>query len=265
MSLASAPKRPGGGGTRTASAGWPTSWGCSEENSRAATGFATRLIHSSIRCMPRRPAMAGRPGREGTLTGRGPGGARPDLFGFHWYPHWKAESSWNEVWTYVIDGVANYAATPIGGVPRLISEFGAPDRNVPRDTPSYLYPTLYHHALWAAIFSGQAGSPLNWNDGKEFGELTWRNRPGIFDHKHYPINNIAQLKALRGFLHDLHPGQLKPCNSAAGGRHPATAGFTASAGALPGSPRLRLVICARRRHAVRGPRVGAGRIRPYLV
>ena len=143
----------------------------------------------------------------------GPEDAQPDLFGFHWYPYWPKGSTYTDVWAYTIDGVLSYTRAPLGTHPRLLSEFGAEDRAKPGDEPSYLYPTLYHHAIWSAIFSGHAGTPLDWDDGKEFGEMTPRDRKGIFDKEHYPVDNAAQLRALRKFLAPLDPGALRACTA----------------------------------------------------
>ena len=137
----------------------------------------------------------------------GPPGARPDLLGWHWYPYYW-EDTWSAGWAYAIDGVKSFSLAPVGKRPRLISEFGAPDRYEPDDEPSWLYPTMYHHAIWAAVFAGQAGTPMDWDDGKEFGELRWRNREGVFDRKSYPIDHVAQVKALRRFLAGLSPEDL---------------------------------------------------------
>ncbi|MFP4028120.1 MAG: hypothetical protein ACLFWL_10040 [Candidatus Brocadiia bacterium] len=138
----------------------------------------------------------------------GPKDARPDLFGWHWYPHWAGFPKWNEIWQYTIRGVARYSKAPIGDAARLISEFGAPDRRNPQDTPSRLYPGLFHFAAWSAIFSGQAGIPMDWDDGKEFGELCPRDREGIFDETHYPIDHVEEVKALRRFLRGLSPDDI---------------------------------------------------------
>ena len=143
----------------------------------------------------------------------GPRDARPDIFGWHWCPSLWAAYTWSGSWMQTIDGVASYSKAPIGSVPRLISESGAPDRYTATDPPSKLYPTLYHHAIWAAILSGQAGTPMDWDDGKHFGELRWRERRGIFDRKAYPIDHAAQLSALRRFLNDLNPETLAPCSA----------------------------------------------------
>ncbi len=137
--------------------------------------------------------------------------ARPDLMGFHWYPSWPRGSDWTGVWDYTVAGVASYSRAGIGARARLVSEFGAADRRTPADEPSRLYPTLYHHAIWAAVFSGQAGTPMDWDDGKQFGELCPRDRPGIFDREHYPIDHVGQMRALRRFLAGLRPDSLRPC------------------------------------------------------
>src|SRR5205085_6620187 len=73
---------------------------------------------------------------------------------------------------------------------------------------SALYPTLYHVAIWTAILAGHAGTPMDWDDGKEFGEIRWRERKGLFDNASYPIDNSAELKALRKFLGALRPDEL---------------------------------------------------------
>jgi hypothetical protein len=139
---------------------------------------------------------------------------RPDTVGWHWYPSWEQGSTWNSAWASAIDGLLAFSRRP-GVFPRLVSEYGAPDRATPDDPPSALYPTLYHHALWAAILSGQAGTPMDWDDGKEFGELRARAEPGPFDATHYPLDNGAQLRALRRFLGDLDPATLEPCREPA--------------------------------------------------
>jgi hypothetical protein len=162
-------------------------------------------------------SYGGEAGRGGNIDwDGGPKGARPDVFGFHWYPHWPEGSSWTDVWAYTIAGVAAYSRAPIGPAPKFISEFGAPDRDEPDDEPSFLYPTLYHHAIWAAIFSGHAGTPMDWDDGKQFGELGSRKRKGIFDEKSYPIDHVAQMKALRKFLARVEPGQVAACSGIGG-------------------------------------------------
>jgi len=161
-------------------------------------------------------SFGGEAGRGGNIDWTGPRDAGgtvqpPDLFGFHWYPSWPTGASWSDAWTYTVRGIASYSEAPIGDAPRLISEFGAADRYQHDDDPSVLYPTLFHHAAWAAVFSGQAGTPMDWDDGKEFGELRWRSRPGLFSREKYPIDHVAQMKALTRFLAGLKPDGLLRC------------------------------------------------------
>jgi hypothetical protein len=52
---------------------------------------------------------------------------------------------------------------------------------------------------------------MDWDDGKEFGELRWREREGIFDKEHYPIDHVTQMRALRTFLGAMTPDHLRPC------------------------------------------------------
>jgi hypothetical protein len=142
------------------------------------------------------------------------GGAATDalqLVGWHWYPRLRSGMTYDDAWTYTVDGIAAFSArSRLDHQARLIGEFGVPDRQGPEDEPSTLYPTLYHMGAWAAIFSGQAGTVMDWDDGKEFGELRWRDQPGAFDHDRYPVDNAAQVKAMRRILAPLDPGRLRP-------------------------------------------------------
>ncbi len=140
----------------------------------------------------------------------GPGLPRPDLIGWHWYPEWPDGSSYAKAWDTTVQGILAYSRRQVPGA-HLISEFGVPDRSAPGDEASRLYPTLYHLAIWSAILSGQAGTPMNWNDGKEFGELRPRHEPGPFDAAHYGIDNARQLQALLAFLGDRTPGDWTTC------------------------------------------------------
>jgi len=210
-------------GSRRHKTGW---WG--HPSCERWLGDVVRLFRGGLRrsdglayegdpfCHPLHAATTsygGEAGRGGNIDWEGgPEGARPDVFGFHWYPHWRDGASWTDVWAYTISGIAAYSRAPIGARPRLISEFGAPDRDVPADEPSFLYPTLYHHAIWAAVFSGQAGTPMDWDDGKQFGELAPRKRKGIFDAESYPIDHVAQMKALKRFLAPIDPGRTATCS-----------------------------------------------------
>jgi hypothetical protein len=134
-----------------------------------------------------------------------------NLVGWHWYPRLRSGMTYDDAWSYTVDGIAAFSArSQFDRQARLIGEFGAPDRSAPDDQPSTLYPTLYHMGAWAAIFSGQAGTVMDWDDGKEFGELRWRDQPGAFDREHYPIDNAAQIGAMRRILDPLDPGRLRP-------------------------------------------------------
>jgi hypothetical protein len=144
------------------------------------------------------------------------GSAKPDLFGFQWYPLLDGDS-WADRWRETIQGVLRYQLPAKIGAPRLISEFGAPDRKTPDDRPSLLYPGIYHFAIWPAIMSGHAGTPMDWDDGKEFGELRWRERPGPFAKESYPVDLAGQMSALRLFLGDLEPDRIRPCAGAGDG------------------------------------------------
>ena len=133
------------------------------------------------------------------------------LVGWHWYPRLSGGMTYDDAWCYTIDGIAAFSArSALDHQARLIGEFGAPDRSAPEDEPSTLYPTLYHMGAWAAIFSGQAGTVMDWDDGKEFGELRWRDQPGAFDRERYPVDNAAQVRAMRRILDPLDPARLRP-------------------------------------------------------
>jgi hypothetical protein len=182
----------------------------------------------------------GRIDRDGNLDWPGgPAGARVDLLGWHWYPTLAPKPD-DAAWLRSIDGIISYAAGALPGKARLISEFGLPDRSSPDEAPSIYYPTLYHHALWASIFAGHAGSAMDWDDGKEFGELRWRRAKGpvagSFVKSRYPIDKTESVVALRRFLAKLSPDGLVRC------------GKTVS-----GSKGLRvLALCDRKRHAAYG-------------
>lgn len=145
----------------------------------------------------------------------GPPGGRVDVVGWHWYPSWSRGAGIDDAWGLTIDGIAAFAQAP-GAGPRLISEFGAVERATPEAAPSPLYPTLYHHGIWAAVFSGLAGTVMDWDDGKEFGELRWRAGGGPFGAEQYPLDNGAQLTALRAVLAGIAPDALVPCSAPLG-------------------------------------------------
>jgi hypothetical protein len=148
----------------------------------------------------------------------GPRDRRPDLMGWHWYPYWPPADDPVEVWDYVVRGIGRYtevAHQRLAGGPVLITEFGVPDRIGPEAAPSMLYPSLYHFGIWASLLAGHAGTVMDWDDGKEFGELRWRAGEGAFARDRYPVDNAERLVALRRFLGDLAPDDLVPCGDPA--------------------------------------------------
>ena len=48
--------------------------------------------------------------------------------------------------------------------PNWVGEFGVPDNT--------LYPDLFHNSIWAALASGAAMTPADWNSGGAWGEMT---------------------------------------------------------------------------------------------
>ena len=102
--------------------------------------------------------------------------------------------------------------------PYIVGEFGAYERN-PGEAwnangatpPACIYPNCMHYGAWASFAAGSATSALEWNDGKEFGEM--RTRPPDTDpFKDYPFNNLMEIDALRRFVTE--PGS--PVDLAAG-------------------------------------------------
>lgn len=152
----------------------------------------------------------GTPGSGGNLSWRG-GTPRIDLLGWHWYPWWREGTEHAAIWNLIVVGLGNYATTHIGEMPRLVSEFGSPDRSQPGDPVSELYPSLYHFALWTSVIAGHSGAAIDWDDGKQFGELHGRERDGIFHRRTYPIGKVEQMAALRKFLKGQSPDELGPC------------------------------------------------------
>ncbi len=194
----------------------------------------------------------------------GTGAEALQLIGWHWYPRLRSGMTYDDAWSYTVDGIAAFSARSLlDHQARLIGEFGAPDRSAPEDEPSTLYPTLYHMGAWAAIFSGQAGTVMDWDDGKEFGELRWREQPGAFDRGRYPVDNAAQLKAMHRILDHLDPDVLRPLapglplsvSAPAGGR-------VFALGSISGPFQLHgWVLCPGRRGAISIRGLAAGRYR----
>jgi len=104
--------------------------------------------------------------------------------------------------------------TAIGApMPRLITEFGyieRPSAEYPPRVYGKKYPTVYHYVVWAALASGHAGAPFDWNDGKHFGEMIWRDRPGSFSRDVYPINNYREIANAAAFLEGENLDEFTP-------------------------------------------------------
>ncbi|RMD74911.1 MAG: hypothetical protein D6820_15735 [Lentisphaerae bacterium] len=134
-------------------------------------------------------------------------GDRPEILGWHWYPHIAPGSQrWEDIWLQTIRGIVRFAqAGERTYTLKLISEFGAIKRMLPTEKASPLYPSFFHFAAWAAIFSGLQGSPMEWNDGKEFGEFVFRLREGAFSPDRYPIDLGATLQPLINYTNPLRP------------------------------------------------------------
>lgn len=72
--------------------------------------------------------------------------------------------------------------------PNWIGEFGSSDeRN---------YPELFHNAIWAALASGAAATPMEWNDNSQWGRMTSE----MYEH----------MSRLRVFIADFPLVQLDP-------------------------------------------------------
>jgi hypothetical protein len=115
--------------------------------------------------------------------------------------------------------VRSWAARADGeNKPYIVGEFGACERvqGAPPngnpwdvngdDPPRNVYPNLMHAAVWAGLATGGCFTPIEWSDGKEFGEM--RARPPAGDpfwaaaapnSSEYPFNNHEELDAIRIF------------------------------------------------------------------
>ena len=47
--------------------------------------------------------------------------------------------------------------------------------------------------------SGQAGTVMDWNDGKEYGEFTWKSKDGAFSKRNYP-SQLSTISVVRAFM-----------------------------------------------------------------
>jgi hypothetical protein len=106
-------------------------------------------------------------------------------------------------WALAANRVHDWSRAVGNDRPRIITESGFGERPTGEHPPDFYgkkYPTVYHYQLWAALVSGNAAAPFDWNDGKEFGEMRWRDREGQFSKKNYPIDLYAELENMQRFL-----------------------------------------------------------------
>ncbi|MBN2388207.1 MAG: DUF5060 domain-containing protein [Anaerolineales bacterium] len=85
-----------------------------------------------------------------------------------------------------------------GEKPNWIGEFGVPGNLV--------YPEMYHNALWAALASGAALTPAEWNSGGSWGRMT--------------AEMNADLERLGRFVADLPLARMDPSPLLIGSRNP---------------------------------------------
>lgn len=143
----------------------------------------------------------------------GPKRAKPDLFGWHWYPEIRTGTNVKKILEVelplTIRGILRYAQIHLTA-PKLISEFGTEERYHPKEAPNLLYPSLYHVGIWASILAGHAGSVMDWDDGKTFGELKWKRNNQVFSHhkKRYGLDLTLRMQAIQRFLKGAQPDLL---------------------------------------------------------
>jgi hypothetical protein len=61
----------------------------------------------------------------------------------------------------------------------------------------------YHYALWSSLLSGACATPLQWCDGKEFGEMQHRDYAGscdLFKPKNYEIDFFGAMRPIHRLL-----------------------------------------------------------------
>jgi hypothetical protein len=107
------------------------------------------------------------------------------------------------IWAYAANRIHNWSKSVGEGTPKIVTESGFIERPTGGHAPAIYgkkYPTVYHYQLWAALVSGHAAAPFDWNDGKEFGEMKWRDRDGEFSKENYPIDLYAELANVQRFL-----------------------------------------------------------------
>jgi len=119
----------------------------------------------------------------------------------------------SSTWRLAAQRLRDWAMAVGVGRPKMITESGYLQRYDPRHSPNRYgakYPTVFHYQVWSAIMNGHASTPADWCDGKEFGEMRWRDREGSFSRDRYPVNLYLELKSARAFLKEIDLTALTP-------------------------------------------------------
>lgn len=149
--------------------------------------------------------------RQANVDWKGPQQEAFDLAGWHWYPDIGSGTDVSYIveraLPHTLDGILRYTRVTLPG-PRLISEFGVEERDTPQDKPNLLYPSLYQIGIWGSVLAGHAGSVMDWDDGKVFGELRWKPKNKAFSRPFYQIDLTLRMQALQRFLREARPGEL---------------------------------------------------------
>ena len=119
----------------------------------------------------------------------------------------------SRIWQHAAQRLRDWASALGTGRPLMITESGYSQRYDPVDSVNVYgakYPTVFHYEVWSAVVNGHASTPIDWCDGKEFGEMSWRDRPGSFSRELYPVNLYLELQSARAFIGELDLPALKP-------------------------------------------------------
>lgn len=116
-------------------------------------------------------------------------------------------------WRDAAERLRDWAIAVGTGRPLVITESGYLQRFYGSDSVNVYgakYPTVFHYQAWAALMNGHAATPADWCDGKEFGEMRWRDRLGSFTPDLYPVNLYLDIRGVRAFVEHLDLPSLRP-------------------------------------------------------